>query len=89
MAGLLRTGMILVRYTSAPEPQPETSKKEVQQDSDRFFEKMKKEENAGPLLKNEQSFLLVDLVDKTIPEWLRLKSFCFQGLLQVLRCLTT
>lgn len=47
LAGLLLTGMFLVGCSSAPEPQPEPSKKEVQQDSDRFFEKMKKEESAS------------------------------------------
>ena len=48
MACLLLTGMFVVSCSSAPEPQPEPSKKEVQQDSDRFFEKMKKEEPASP-----------------------------------------
>ena len=47
VAGLLLTGMFAVGCSSAPEPQPEPSKKEVQQDSDRFFEKMKKEEPAS------------------------------------------
>jgi outer membrane biogenesis lipoprotein LolB len=41
---LLLTGMLLMGCSSAPEPQPEPSKKEIQQDSDRFFEKMDKEE---------------------------------------------
>jgi hypothetical protein len=48
MACLFLTGMFLVSCSSAPETQPEPSKKEVQQDSDRFFEKMKKEEPASP-----------------------------------------
>ena len=48
MLFLILVGMFLVGCFSAPEPQPEPSKKEVQQDSDRFFEKMKKEENQSP-----------------------------------------
>ena len=48
MLFLILAGMFLVGCSSAPEPQPEPSKKEVQQDSDRFFEKMKKEEPASP-----------------------------------------
>jgi hypothetical protein len=48
LACLLLAGMFLVNCSSAPEPQPEPSKKEVQQDADRFFEKMKKEESASP-----------------------------------------
>ena len=44
---LLLAGMVLMGCSSAPEPQPEPSKKEVQQDSDRFFEKMEKEEKAS------------------------------------------
>jgi len=48
MIFLLLTGMWLVSCSSAPEPQPEPSKKEVQQDSDRFFHKMGKEEAASP-----------------------------------------
>jgi hypothetical protein len=48
MAVVLLVGLILMGCTSAPEPQPEPSKIEVQQDSDRFFEKMKKEEPASP-----------------------------------------
>jgi outer membrane PBP1 activator LpoA protein len=38
--------VILMGCSSAPEPQPEPSKKEVQQDADRFFNKMKQEEGA-------------------------------------------
>ncbi|MGI9458012.1 MAG: hypothetical protein ACR2NU_15715 [Aeoliella sp.] len=48
VAFLLVVGVILVSCSSAPEPQPEPAKKEVQQDADRFFEKMKKEEPASP-----------------------------------------
>ena len=44
MACLLLTGMLLMGCSSTPEPQPEPSKKEVQQDADRFFNKMGKEE---------------------------------------------
>lgn len=38
--------VILMGCSSAPESQPEPSKKEVQQDADRFFNKMRKEEAA-------------------------------------------
>jgi hypothetical protein len=38
--------MFLVSCSSAPEPQPEPSKKEIRQDADRFFNKMEKEEGA-------------------------------------------
>jgi hypothetical protein len=48
MLFLILVGMFLVGCSSAPEPQPEPSKKEIQQDSDRFFEKMKKEEPTPP-----------------------------------------
>jgi hypothetical protein len=51
MACFLLTGMFLVSCSSTPEPQPEPSKKEIKQDSDRFFEKMKKEENQSPVQK--------------------------------------
>ena len=44
MACLLLAGMLLMGCSSTPEPQPEPSKKEVQQDADRFFNKMGKEE---------------------------------------------
>ena len=43
---LLLTGMLVVSCSSAPEPQPEPSKNEVQQDADRFFNKMGQEESA-------------------------------------------
>ncbi len=39
---------LVMGCSSAPEPQPEPSKKEVQQDADHFFEKVKKEEAAIP-----------------------------------------
>jgi hypothetical protein len=48
MACLLLAGMFLVSCSSAPEPQPEPSKKEIRQDADRFFEKLEKEEPASP-----------------------------------------
>jgi len=48
IAVVLLVGMILMGCSSTPEPQPEPSKKEIQQDSDRFFEKMKKEESESP-----------------------------------------
>jgi predicted component of type VI protein secretion system len=38
--------VILMGCSSAPESQPEPSKKEVQQDADRFFNKMEQEEGA-------------------------------------------
>ena len=38
--------VILMGCSSAPAPQPEPSKKEVQQDADRFFNKMGQEEAA-------------------------------------------
>ena len=44
MACLLLAGMFLMSCSSAPEPQPEPSKKEIRQDADRFFEKIEKEE---------------------------------------------
>ena len=44
MIALLLSGMFLMGCSSAPEPQPEPSKNEVQQDADRFFNKMEKEE---------------------------------------------
>ncbi len=46
MACLLLAGMFLMSCSSAPEPQPEPSKKEIRQDADRFFNKMEKEEGA-------------------------------------------
>jgi len=45
---LLLIGMFVVSCSAAPEPQPEPSKKEVQQDADRFFNKMGQEETAPP-----------------------------------------
>ena len=46
MACLLLVGIFLGSCSSAPEPQPEPSKKEIRQDADRFFNKMEKEEGA-------------------------------------------
>jgi hypothetical protein len=37
-------GMLLMSCSSTPEPQPEPTKQEIRQDSDRFFHKMEKEE---------------------------------------------
>ena len=37
-------GAMMVGCSSTPEPQPEPSKQEIQQDSDRFFQKMGQEE---------------------------------------------
>ena len=48
---LLVMSVTLVSCSSTPEPQPEPSKETIQQDSDRFFEKMKKEEAASPYQK--------------------------------------
>ena len=48
MACLILAGMLVVNCSSAPDPQPEPSKNEVQQDADRFFDKMKQEENQSP-----------------------------------------
>ncbi len=41
---LLVMGVTVGSCSSAPEPQPEPSKKEIRQDTDRFFEKLEKEE---------------------------------------------
>ena len=41
---LLVTVVVLLSCSSAPEPQPELSKENIRQDSDRFFKKMEKEE---------------------------------------------
>lgn len=46
VACLFVAAVILMGCSSAPEPQPEPSKKEVQQDADRFFNKMGQEEKA-------------------------------------------
>ena len=46
VACLFVAGVILVGCSSAPEPQLEPSKEKVQQDADRFFDKMGKEEGA-------------------------------------------
>lgn len=37
-------GAMMVSCSSAPAPQPEPSKQEIRQDSDRFFQKMGQEE---------------------------------------------
>ena len=44
---LLITGVLLWGCSSAPEVQPEPSKKEIRQDADGFFKKMKQEEELG------------------------------------------
>jgi len=46
MVCLLLTEIFLASCSSAPEPQPELSKEEIRQDSDRFFQKMEREEGA-------------------------------------------
>jgi hypothetical protein len=46
VACLFVAGVFLVGCSSAPEPQPEPSKEKVQQDADRFFNKMGQEESA-------------------------------------------
>jgi hypothetical protein len=38
------TGAMMVGCSSTPEPQPEPSKQEIRQDSDRFFQKLGQEE---------------------------------------------
>jgi hypothetical protein len=44
MASAYLAGVMLVGCSSTPEPQPEPSKQEIRQDSDRFFQKMGQEE---------------------------------------------
>jgi hypothetical protein len=44
MCSAFLTGAMMVGCSSAPAPQPDPSKKEIQQDSDRFFKKMGQEE---------------------------------------------
>ena len=46
VACLFVAGVILAGCSSAPEPQPEPSKEKVQQDADRFFNKLEQEERA-------------------------------------------
>ena len=46
VACLFVAGVSLVGCSSAPEPQPEPSKEKVQQDADRFFNKLEQEERA-------------------------------------------
>ena len=41
-------GAMMASCSSTPEPQPEPSKQEIRQDSDRFFNKMGQEEQAKP-----------------------------------------
>jgi len=41
-------GTMMGACSSTPEPQPEPSKQEIRQDSDRFFNKMGQEEQAKP-----------------------------------------
>ena len=48
MSVLLVAGMFFLSCSSAPKPQPEPTKQEIKKDADRFFEKMKKEENQSP-----------------------------------------
>ncbi len=50
MACILLTGMILISCSSSPVPEPDSSKDQIQQDADRFFDKMKKEETQSPYL---------------------------------------
>ncbi|HNP60656.1 MAG TPA: hypothetical protein PKM72_07445 [Nitrospirales bacterium] len=45
MCAVFLMGTMMVGCSSAPEPQPDPSKKDIQQDSDRFFKKMSQEEN--------------------------------------------
>ena len=44
MCSVFFMGAMLVGCSSAPEPQSDPSKKDIQQDSDRFFKKMGQEE---------------------------------------------
>lgn len=44
MCAVILMGAMLVGCSSAPEPQSDPSKKDIQQDSDRFFKKMGQEE---------------------------------------------
>ena len=44
MCSVFLMGAMMVGCSSAPEPQPDPSKKDIQQDSDRFFKKMGQEE---------------------------------------------
>jgi outer membrane murein-binding lipoprotein Lpp len=44
MFSVFMAGTMMAGCSSAPEPQPEPSKQEIRQDSDRFFQKMGQEE---------------------------------------------
>ena len=44
---LMMAGLILWGCSSVPEPKPDPSKKEIRQDADGFFKKMKQEEEPG------------------------------------------
>ncbi|GJL58439.1 MAG: hypothetical protein NPIRA03_12960 [Nitrospirales bacterium] len=44
MCSAFLMGALMVGCSSTPEPQPDPSKKDIQQDSDRFFKKMSQEE---------------------------------------------
>ena len=44
MCSVFLMGAMMVGCSSAPEPQSDPSKKDIQQDSDRFFKKMGQEE---------------------------------------------
>ncbi len=44
MCSVVLMGTMMVGCSSAPEPQSDPSKKDIQQDSDRFFKKMGQEE---------------------------------------------
>jgi len=48
VAGLIVAGVFLVSCSSSPELQQEPTKKEIQKDADRFFQKMEKEEPPSP-----------------------------------------
>jgi hypothetical protein len=44
MFSTIMAGLMLAGCSSTPEPQPEPSKQDIRQDSDRFFQKMGQEE---------------------------------------------
>lgn len=45
MFSAFMAGAMMAGCSSTPEPQPEPSKQEIRQDSDRFFQKMGQEED--------------------------------------------
>ncbi len=45
MCSVVLMGTMMVGCSSTPEPQSDPSKKDIQQDSDRFFKKMGQEES--------------------------------------------